>query len=411
MAAINQRKNETETKSVGIQEQHIYDWSDITDKELFKTIIHNYAPNLYYFCWLGYLQLEQKSIWLPFEGYKRKSGSVQACLDLSNITIGKKIFTLLEPPRDKAVHQHETNHFDVRISKEGVKVWKKAKEEGVWEDIQNFPKKWYTKEKFISQCMSHIFFERTEYIRKLGEVSDLASEVCREELNQGESQVPDSGEIMVDLDALSSKNIQKGEYIKRAFSIKGKKRRKYSKPNRDMTSYAVGLPHISPRTLLVYAYRVKDWFSQQRLESQLKADTKFERSLATMEKNIHNYNEKRFSSYVGRVVLELQQRGLMGLNYQKVNGDSHATEKLLRITEKGEAFFHYLLKHHYRSISGIEDFNLKMLYRRFCVRFFLRRLAMLSLYISIGFTVSALIIYGFLQLEGILWVPQGAGGT
>ncbi|MFW9824698.1 MAG: hypothetical protein ACFFE4_17275, partial [Candidatus Thorarchaeota archaeon] len=269
----------------------------------------------------------------------------------------------------------------------------------------------YTKEKFISQCMSHICFERTEYLRKLGDVSDLTSEVCREELNKAESQVLDGGEILVDLDALSSKNIQKGEYIRRTFSIKSKKRRKYSKPNRDMTSYAVGLPHINPRTLLVYAYRVKDWFSQQRLESQLKVDTGFERSLATMEKNIHNYNERRFSSYVGRVILELQQRGLMESNYQKINGDSHATEKSLKITEKGEAFFHYLLKHHYRSISGIEDFNLKLLCRRFLFRFFLRKLAKLSIYITIGLTVSALIIYGFLQLEGVLWVSQGVSGT
>ena len=84
-------------------------------------IANHFSPNLYYFCWLGYFQIESVRISLPFEGYWRRYGTYQTFFDLSDIRIGSEIISLLTSPGNKKeTKQHDVNLNVVKLTIIGI---------------------------------------------------------------------------------------------------------------------------------------------------------------------------------------------------------------------------------------------------------------------------------------------------
>jgi hypothetical protein len=73
-----------------------FDLSSVRNRKLFESITYNFPPDLYFFCWRGYLDVKEQgiNIDLYFEEFKRKHVVFQALFNLSRIQLGNRTIDL-----------------------------------------------------------------------------------------------------------------------------------------------------------------------------------------------------------------------------------------------------------------------------------------------------------------------------
>ena len=79
------------------EEHPIYDMSHVRSKQLLSSIVTKSPPDLYFFCWLGFLKLEKIDIGLPFFEFRKNHVVFQTYLNLTQIKINNIRYDLLEP--------------------------------------------------------------------------------------------------------------------------------------------------------------------------------------------------------------------------------------------------------------------------------------------------------------------------
>ncbi len=143
-------------------DDRIYKLDNLRNKEILKLITFNFAPDLYFFCWKGFLDFKKKDIGLLFKEYKRKHVIFQTCFNLSRIQLGNRTIDLLKPPDKGRRHrQHEIEYPIFTFTTKGRKVWYEALEDGFWDKLIEIPKEYLLNiRKFIEYFHTHYFFDR-----------------------------------------------------------------------------------------------------------------------------------------------------------------------------------------------------------------------------------------------------------
>ena len=72
--------------------------NSVRNRKLFERISYNFPPDLYFFCWKGYLDVKKQDVGFYFEEYKRKHVVFQALFNLSRIKLGNRTVDLFDSP-------------------------------------------------------------------------------------------------------------------------------------------------------------------------------------------------------------------------------------------------------------------------------------------------------------------------
>jgi len=155
-----------------------FDLSSVRNRKLFERITYNFPPDLYFFCWRGYLDVKKQdidiNITLYFEEYKRKHVVFQALFNLSRIELGNRTIDLFYPPTSgKKARTHEILYQEFPMTRQGKAIWSMAEEDGLWKKLLQTPKDFLlTTGAFTEYFNRHYFFDKeaqiTEYQTQLG---------------------------------------------------------------------------------------------------------------------------------------------------------------------------------------------------------------------------------------------------
>ena len=146
-----------------------HDMSHVKNKQLLSSIVTKSPPDLYFFCWLGFLKLEKIDIGLPFFDFGKNHVVHQAYMNLTQIRINKKQYDLLEPLRKGYnVKHHDIEDTAINLSTQGRQVWYQAHKDGLWEVLCGISRSFCLEfETFSHFFRSHIFLSRTKYLTHL----------------------------------------------------------------------------------------------------------------------------------------------------------------------------------------------------------------------------------------------------
>jgi len=329
----------SKTKTTPTPEEYVSDsfnWSRIPYKRLVKHIVNKFAPNLYYFCWVGYFQVLHKRIGLPFEGYYRMKGIFQTIIDLTNITIGGRRIDLFEPfTRGRGSLSHDLHLGDVKLSKEGIKVWKEAYKVGLWDDLCSIRREYCRDtEKFIKFCSEHVFFDHTAYCNRIKSVD--TSTIASEKAIPKKSPKPLKAGSLINIEEISKKNIQKNQFRREYSSakrIKFRKRKSTVYKKRGSYKSVIGTPYFSDRQILLFFVKRAKWATLQQIEQALMKDTAFIQEIARLDKSSQRFNRKRFSGVVRGRLEGFLYRDIIKTDQRILNGNIHTTQ-YLRLPQK-----------------------------------------------------------------------------
>ena len=173
---MNEKSDMTLEKSSQKNASAVHDISHVKNKLLLSSIVTKSPPDLYFFCWLGFLKIEKRDIRLPFFEFSKNHVVFQAYMNLTQIRINKKQYNLLEPIRKGyKVKRHEIEASAITLSTIGRQIWLQAQKDGLWDVVQDVPRlSCLGFEDFTHYFHSHIFLSRTKFIRhnkELGSVS------------------------------------------------------------------------------------------------------------------------------------------------------------------------------------------------------------------------------------------------
>ncbi|KKM20766.1 hypothetical protein LCGC14_1642140, partial [marine sediment metagenome] len=145
------------------KEKEIFsDVSILRDVDIFKAIAINFAPSIYFFCWLGYLNIKKVSFELPFYGFSGNRSTYNVYGKLSRVKVGGKTISLVKPlSSDYKPKLHNIEASKIKLSQIGRDLWENAYEEGLWDLVLGIPAAYCLKfEDFTQYFNSHIFFDR-----------------------------------------------------------------------------------------------------------------------------------------------------------------------------------------------------------------------------------------------------------
>jgi len=124
------KKSTEELNEVSDKDHPVHDISDVRNKKLLSSIATKSLPDLYFFCWLGYLKLKKIDIGLPFQDFGKNYVVFQAYTNLTQIRISNKRYDLLETvKKGYKVKQHNIEYTKITLSTMGRKIWLQAEED------------------------------------------------------------------------------------------------------------------------------------------------------------------------------------------------------------------------------------------------------------------------------------------
>lgn len=150
-----------------------FDLSSARNRKLFEGITYNFPPDLYFFCWKGYLDVKKQDKGLYFEEFKRKHVVFQTLFNLSRIKLGNRTVDLFYPPTPgKKARTHEILYQEFPLTPQGKAIWSMAEEDGLWKKLLQTPKGFLlTTSAFTEYFNRHYFFDKeaqiTEYQTQL----------------------------------------------------------------------------------------------------------------------------------------------------------------------------------------------------------------------------------------------------
>lgn len=169
--------NGLDLDSNGSNSSETFDLSSVRNRKLFESITYNFPPDLYFFCWRGYLGAEKREskadIGLYFGEFKRKHVVFQAMFNLSRIRLGNRTIDLFDPPESgKKARTHEILYQEFPLTTQGKAIWNMAEEDGLWKKLLRTPKAFLLSTSAFSEYFNrHYFFDKeaqiTEYQTQL----------------------------------------------------------------------------------------------------------------------------------------------------------------------------------------------------------------------------------------------------
>jgi len=180
------KKSTKDQNKVSDGDHPINDISHIRSKPLLSSIVTKFPPDLYFFCWLGYLKFEKIDIGLPFRDFTKNYVVFQAYNNLIKIRINNRRFDLLETvKKGYKVKQHNIEYTAITLSTAGRKIWRQAKEDGLWDLLQKIPNSYCLEfEPFIKYFHSYYFFSHSKYLKYLKKVEEMPQTTLEAEESQ-----------------------------------------------------------------------------------------------------------------------------------------------------------------------------------------------------------------------------------
>ncbi len=154
----------------GSDSSKTFDLSSVRNRKLFERITYNFPPDLYFFCWRGYLGDKEQdtdiNIYLYFEEFKRKHVVFQALFNLSRIKLGNRSIDLFDPPTPgKKGRTHKILYQEFPLTPQGKAIWRMAEEDGMWEKLLLTPKAFLLNTGAFTEYFNrHYFFDKEAQI-------------------------------------------------------------------------------------------------------------------------------------------------------------------------------------------------------------------------------------------------------
>jgi len=112
----------------------------IRNCKIFQAIMDEFPSYLYYFCWKGYFNIKKQDIGLSIKELSTIKLLYQVAKNLSRLKVGSISISLMKyPKKDPSTHTHPVDHSEFKLTGFGIKIWKEAFEDGLWDHFLDIP--------------------------------------------------------------------------------------------------------------------------------------------------------------------------------------------------------------------------------------------------------------------------------